>query len=215
MRPDWRHLLQPQVVEQILTLIGSGFVMLQESPPDEQVLRQHACELVELGYTPLQVRYAIRTLRQAPVPGHMRRRAPLSGDIHNLLSPSATVDDRADALMQTVMGCMPRYGYTDPDGAREKMGEVAWGVVARMGGWRELCGSTMEGCTSVKAQLKKSMTQALRADDDTQLRAQLAAHDARWQLDLAKQRSGNASMTNLSEVIEGLCHETRSAPPLS
>lgn len=183
--------------------------MLGEVPLSDRVLRTHAQELVMLGYDERQVLAAVRALRIAPVPEHMRRRPPLSGDIHNYLRPHVAVDDEADRLMQQVMGAIARYGYMQGALAREALGEVAWLVVDRMGGWSHLCSATPEGCTATKAQVKKSLAQALRADATAQRRAQLATQDAKWQLEAASKRAPTPGFAKLSTIAEDLCLTSR------
>lgn len=51
---------------------------------------------------------------------------------------NAILDDARDAA-NLCWSAIARFGRMNPDGARDAMGELAWTVVIRMGGWPSIC----------------------------------------------------------------------------
>jgi hypothetical protein len=96
-----------------------------------------------------------------------------------------TVDDEALAAEAAtrLVGSIARFGYVDPRGAREYMGEVAWAIVEREGGWTSLCERvTTNQLPSLKAQwreLAKALMTKARAGKLDQAPALPTRHDGR------------------------------------
>ncbi|RYF52460.1 MAG: hypothetical protein EOO38_00175 [Cytophagaceae bacterium] len=185
---EWRALLQSDLIEDIEGALR-GTYLAMGFPASEIMLRLNAVDLVHYGHSHDDVVRACRALRMAHVPEHKTRRAPLAGDIHNWLCPPEQVTDRADVSMQQIMGAMSRYGYMQGEAVARVIGETAWGVVKRLGGWTTLCASTAEGCTTTKAQLKKSLESAYRAEEMAVRHAELTQHVTEEHLKLAKRSS--------------------------
>ncbi len=199
---DWRSLLQADDLDQIKQILRGTYLAMGVTPmPD--LLHINASDLVHEGHAPEDVLRACRAWRLGHVPEHKTRRPPLAGDLHNWLRPEAHVTDRADVGMQSIMGAMARYGYMQGEAAAKALGETVWSVVNRLGGWSTLCAATPEGCTTTKAQLKKSLESAYKAEATALRAAELTTHVTAKHLDLAKSSSlrGRAGLTALSDVI--------------
>lgn len=64
---------------------------------------------------------------------------PHPADIRAKVMPELNPEDNAQDAANLAIACVSRYGYTNPEKARASMGELAWAVVHRMGGWQHLC----------------------------------------------------------------------------
>lgn len=66
-------------------------------------------------------------------------RFPTVEDIENLVDPSVSSLDDAREAASLIVEAVSRHGYTNPGAARAAMGELAWQVVRRFGGWAHIC----------------------------------------------------------------------------
>ncbi len=55
------------------------------------------------------------------------------------LSAEKQIDLQAKLLGATIESCFGTFGYVNPDGARERIGEVGWAALGGTRGWIELC----------------------------------------------------------------------------
>lgn len=201
---DWRSLLQADDLDQIKQILRGTYLAMGVSPlPD--LLHINASDLVHEGHTPQDVLRACRAWRLAHVPEHKVRKPPLAGDLHNWLVPEAQATDRADVGMQHIMGAIARYGYMQGEAAAQALGETVWSVVKRLGGWASLCAATPEGCTTTKAQLKKSLESAYRVEQQTVRAAELTQHVTERHLHLAK-TSSTRERPGLTPLKDALPH---------
>lgn len=82
---------------------------------------------------------ALRRLRRTAT------RFPTVGEIESLLGVAQplgaeqTIDMQAKLLATKINECFGVFGYTDPTGARERIGEVGWAALGGTRGWIELC----------------------------------------------------------------------------
>lgn len=67
---------------------------------------------------------------------------PLPGQVRALVSPQASNDQLALEAANKIIEAMARFGWTNPEKAREFMGPIAWQVVIQDGGWVNLCERT-------------------------------------------------------------------------
>lgn len=70
------------------------------------------------------------------------RSFPMPGAIRAMIVPEVTGDQVALEAANRIVEAMGKYGWTNPEKAREFMGEIAWEVVKRDGGWAALCERT-------------------------------------------------------------------------
>lgn len=76
--------------------------------------------------------------------------------IKEQLDPSVDDEALAAEAATRLAGSIGRYGYTNPAEARAYMGEVAWAIVEREGGWQGLCERTKENqIPTLKAQWRQ------------------------------------------------------------
>lgn len=68
--------------------------------------------------------------------------APLPAAIRAMVNPSLSRDQEALEASKKIVEAMGKFGYLNPDKARNFMGPIAWEVVQREGGWPQLCQRT-------------------------------------------------------------------------
>lgn len=66
-------------------------------------------------------------------------RFPLPGVILQAACPSRSPEAEAVEAAGRIPEALYRYGYTDPHGAKDFIGELGWLIVEREGGWECLC----------------------------------------------------------------------------
>lgn len=67
---------------------------------------------------------------------------PLPAQLLALARPTITDDQQARDCVGRLVTAMGLYGWNNPERARSHMGELAWKVVEREGGWVRLCERT-------------------------------------------------------------------------
>lgn len=67
---------------------------------------------------------------------------PMPGQIRAMVSPQVSNEQLAVEASNKIVEAMSKFGYTQPEKARAFMGEIAWEVVQREGGWQSLCERT-------------------------------------------------------------------------
>lgn len=106
---------------------------------DEDDFEFYASRLREYGWP--QVYEALQKLRES-----MTRRPSITEiksamGLAKPLSAEQTIDLQAKLLIGKIKDCFGPCGYTDPKGARERIGEVGWAALGGTRGWIELCHS--------------------------------------------------------------------------
>jgi len=64
---------------------------------------------------------------------------PHPSDIREVVAPEMSAEDDAQDVANLIVAAVGSCGHTNPDRAREKIGELGWATVLRMGGWKHLC----------------------------------------------------------------------------
>jgi hypothetical protein len=64
---------------------------------------------------------------------------PYPSQIREKVQPEITDEDDAQDVASLIIANVGRCGYTNPEKARQRVGELGWAVVERMGGWKHLC----------------------------------------------------------------------------
>lgn len=64
---------------------------------------------------------------------------PYPSDIREKLMPEISDEDDAQDVANLVIAAVSSCGYTNPERAREKIGDLGWETVTRMGGWKNIC----------------------------------------------------------------------------
>jgi hypothetical protein len=81
---------------------------------------------------------------------------PMPANIRAKINPTMSEKDVAIDAVNTAIACVSRFGYTNPQLASERMGELAWATVQRFGGWGHLCETlTNENEGMIRAQLRE------------------------------------------------------------
>lgn len=68
-----------------------------------------------------------------------QNRHPLPGELRQLLKKELSVDAKANESANKIRQSITKFGWSQPKQAREYMGELAWAVVERFGGWLYIC----------------------------------------------------------------------------
>lgn len=104
---------------------------------DEDDFRFYGDCLEEFGWD--RVYEALHRLRQSVT------RLPTVAEIKSAMgiaapvSAETAIDLQAKLLVATIESCFGAFGYTNPAGARERIGEVGWAALGGTRGWIELC----------------------------------------------------------------------------
>lgn len=87
--------------------------------------------------------------------GRTEKTFPYPSDIREKVLPEINADDDAVDCANLIISAIGSCGYTNPGRAREKIGELGWAVVDRMGGWKHLCETlSLENETTYRAQIR-------------------------------------------------------------
>ena len=82
-----------------------------------------------------ELRTACRQYRQEA----RNDRFPLPAKLIALARPVASDEDLGRETAAAIIHAVFRYGWNNPENAREAMGALGWSIVARMGGWVNFC----------------------------------------------------------------------------
>jgi len=96
---------------------------------------------------------------------------PFPSEIRSKVLPEISQDDNAVMVANLIMKSISMDGYTNPDRAKKRMGDLAWEVVCKFGGWGILCENTnSDNMGTIRAQLRglasTTHKQALRGELD-------------------------------------------------
>lgn len=125
----------------------------------DDVLLMQVSDLADLSFDAVAQAYV--NYRRNP----KNRQPPLPADILEAVNPGNVVSPEQDAVEASnrIIQAMTRYGWTNPDRAREFIGELGWMIVEREGGWRDLCErTTNDDLPILKAQWRE-LAKALRS----------------------------------------------------
>lgn len=107
-------------------------VYYQTRLPDE-VLSLYAEDVADLPFQ--RVMLAMVAYRKNP----KNTRCPLPGAIRALALPEEDSESQAQALASKIIEAVARFGWVHKEDAQEYLGETAWDLVQRFGGWSHLC----------------------------------------------------------------------------
>lgn len=80
---------------------------------------------------------------------------PYPADIRAKVMPEIDLIDNALDIANTILTAIGKDGHTNPERAKERIGELGWAVVERMGGWKHLCEAvTFENEGMFRAQIR-------------------------------------------------------------
>ena len=99
----------------------------------ENQLEMYSEDLMNL--TPEELVFAIKAYRQNPD----NKFFPLPGQLIGIIKPPMTATDEANEVASAILNSIGKDGHTNPERAKDRMGNLAWEVVQRMGGWLHLC----------------------------------------------------------------------------
>lgn len=92
---------------------------------------------------------AFREYRRNPA----NRFFPLPGQIRAIVTPGLDDQSAARDAAGRILSAVARFGWNNPERARVYVGALAWAVVERQGGWRNICETlTYENSGQIQAQ---------------------------------------------------------------
>lgn len=100
---------------------------------DDGVLNLYVEDLEDLNFE--SVVQAMTSYRRDP----KNRMLPLPAQIRDIVSPEPTDRDLAEKMLERVMAAIRHHGYMNYESAKADIGDEAWTVVERMGGWYSIC----------------------------------------------------------------------------
>lgn len=92
-------------------------------------------DLIDLDAT--QLVEAIKRYRLDP----KNDRFPLPVKLKAMIGQAVSPDDAARDASSRIIAAVAKYGWNNPDRARDYVGELGWEIVKRQGGWMNLCES--------------------------------------------------------------------------
>lgn len=83
-------------------------------------------------------------------------RFPMPADIRAKIMPELSTKDNAIDAVNAAIACVSKFGYTNAEAAKNKMGDLAWEAVQRFGGWKQLCETlSFDNEGIIRAQLRE------------------------------------------------------------
>lgn len=102
---------------------------------------------------------AIKAIRKDPTVRFFPRPAQIRERIFG--NPEDQAEEAAGKIHQAIV----KFGWARPEEARGFMGEIAWHVVGRCGGWQKLCEATYDDQIPIlKAQWRKAAASHVRTE---------------------------------------------------
>lgn len=141
--------------EIVATIVAVSAYYGQQLP--DVVIEMYAEDLIDL---PLEsLREAFKAIRRDP----KITRFPLPAQIRDRIQPADVDELNAAEAAARIPEAIQRFGWPNPELAREFIGELGWRVVQRDGGWRNVCQLlTHDNVGVLKAQWKNSALVQLR-----------------------------------------------------
>lgn len=99
----------------------------------KEVLAMHLEDLE--GLQEDEILKAYRTYRRHP----KNRSMPLPAQIRAIIEPDVSDEIRAIDVATRIEDAIHKFGYMQPEAARDFIGDIGWNVVARRGGWSAVC----------------------------------------------------------------------------
>lgn len=125
----------------------------------DNVLALYVEDLADLPFS--EVVGAIKEVRRDP----KTTRFPLPAIIRDRLQPAITDENEAIEATSRIISAVAKYGWTNPDRAKEYIGELGWRCVGLEGGWQRVCETLKDGnLGTFRAQVKSiALTQVKRS----------------------------------------------------
>lgn len=131
----------------------------------DKTLTESAAEMIVSdlsGYEPAKILSALRICRLE------LNRFPTIAEIIKRMSEKSDLTQVQD-IIGKIFKAINWYGYTNPEGAKNMIGDVGWKAVEFFGGWQQLCDSPSDDLSILRGQLRKSIEAA--AEEKTRCEA--------------------------------------------
>jgi VCBS repeat-containing protein len=99
----------------------------------KQALQMMVEDLSDLSFT--EVNLAMTTYRRDP----KNFTFPLPAKLRDIVNPSQSIDGMANEAASRIRSAIGKFGWPNPQQAKEYVGELGWLVVERSGGWQYVC----------------------------------------------------------------------------
>lgn len=99
----------------------------------DEVLTMYAEDLSDLD--PAACIAAYQNWRRNP----KHSRMPFPAEIREIIAPSENPQEEAREAASRIIGAVPKFGWCNPQEARDHIGELGWQVVEMQGGWTAVC----------------------------------------------------------------------------
>ena len=96
------------------------------------------------------------------------KKIPLPAEIKFAARPQLKPRDEAIRRLSLIKEAIRKHGFYSPQEGRKFLGEIIWGDVCRMGGWRHLCESPDANLRDsiTYAQIRDGLTSSVQAERD-------------------------------------------------
>jgi len=64
---------------------------------------------------------------------------PKPGELHGMAKPKLNPKDKAIMSMERIKNAITKFGWPDPEGARNFLNETEWNLITNRGGWNAFC----------------------------------------------------------------------------
>lgn len=135
-----------------------GLAEMYGEPLTETRMAIYAAALSDLSAE--EVQYAVTEFARDP----NQTRFPLPAMLREKIHPTLTVENAANELVGRAIQAVARFGYVDPTGAREYLGEIVWRALPDENGWRDFCCSEIPQGIA-RAQLRERIAAVLRREN--------------------------------------------------
>ena len=126
--------------------------------------RLNAYKKVLGDLNPLELEKAFESIMNNP----WIKKIPLPAEIKFAARPQLKAKDEAIRRLSLIKEAIRKHGFYNPQEGRKFLGEIVWGDVCRMGGWRHLCESPDANLRDsiIYAQTRDGLTSSVQAERD-------------------------------------------------
>lgn len=122
---------EKQVISKTIINAGKYFGSHMEPEVVQMIIEMFESEMVE--YDQILIAYKKYSLNPK------NRFWPKASEIMELIRPTVSEDAIATATVLRIEEAICKFGWSNPQGAKEFVGELGWKVIQRNGGWKHLC----------------------------------------------------------------------------
>jgi hypothetical protein len=122
-----------------------------------ELFEMYAEDLEDLSLE--EILLAVKLIRKDP----SKRFFPLPAEIREKVLGNE--QQEAVNAAGRIVEAMAKYGYTNPEKAKEYMGDLSWAIVKREGGWQSLCERTKNDELPILKAQWREMAKAIKTEN--------------------------------------------------